>query len=281
LLRLVGKKIIYDIHELVAEDIKAKQIFLLKKPISNCYERLEKLACKYFHIILAEKSYEKKYADLTFHSTTIQNFPRMEIFTKWQNTNRKGGDLLYIGNLTGKRGLEQTIKSLAYLKKQKLRIDLLCVGPDDKKAIKILRKLPEYKEVIKQVHFFGLLDIEEAIKISQRCFAGMAILEPVPNHLESWPTKLFEYMALGLPVIISDIPFYKDFIEENKCGISVDPYNIKQIADAMSCILSKTDLASVMANNAIQVVTLNYNWASQEPKLLRFYNEVLNENHYN
>jgi glycosyltransferase involved in cell wall biosynthesis len=62
---------------------------------------------------------------------------------------------------------------------------------------------------------------------------GLAILKPIPNYLESYPTKLFEYMGLGLPFITSSFPLYKSIVNNTHAGITVSPLNPNDIANNM------------------------------------------------
>ena len=50
--------------------------------------------------------------------------------------------------------------------------------------------------------------------------------------MDAWPIKLFEYMSAGIPVIASNFPKWKGIIQENNCGIFVDPTNAEDIANA-------------------------------------------------
>ena len=51
--------------------------------------------------------------------------------------------------------------------------------------------------------------------MAARATAGLALLKPVGDYPDSYTTKLFEYMALGLPVITSDFPLYRDVVERS------------------------------------------------------------------
>ena len=75
LLRLCGKQVIWDVHENIAEDIFDKPWIKHQKRAYGIFRFFEKLACKYFYIILAEKSYEKRYKHLAKRCTTSVGVP--------------------------------------------------------------------------------------------------------------------------------------------------------------------------------------------------------------
>ncbi len=58
------------------------------------------------------------------------------------------------------------------------------------------------------------------MRIAQ-CHAGLAILGPIPNNVESYPAKMFEYLGLGIPVIVSNFSLFQDVVERYQCGLRV------------------------------------------------------------
>jgi len=62
---------------------------------------------------------------------------------------------------------------------------------------------------LQKVFIRGYMKLDEGVKITAAWHIGFAILKNIPYCIESYSTKIFEYMILGLPVITSDFPLYK------------------------------------------------------------------------
>lgn len=56
----------------------------------------------------------------------------------------------------------------------------------------------------KNICFHGHLPLYEGMKLSKEASVGLSILKPIENYMRSYSTKVFEYMAIGLPVVTSN-----------------------------------------------------------------------------
>jgi glycosyltransferase involved in cell wall biosynthesis len=89
---------------------------------------------------------------------------------------------------------------------------------------------------------------------------------------------MFEYMAMGVPVVYSDFPFWRTLAgneQDGVCGIAVDPYSPEDIRKACEYIIDHPQEAKVMAENGIRLVHEKYNWKREEEKLLALYENLL------
>ena len=98
--------------------------------------------------------------------------------------------------------------------------------------------------------------------------AGLVTLHPIDNYLDALPVKMFEYMASGIPVIASDFTLWRTIVDDNRCGICVDPLERDSIVKAISFIMENPIEAQEMGINGRQAVVEKYNWKLEERKLL-------------
>ena len=274
-LRLLGKKVIFDVHEHFAADIYDKPWIRRKKLLAGIYAFWEKRAARRFELILAENSYAPHYAAMGARYTIVLNYPDVPFFRQFRKLNERPGEhLFYIGILLETRGLFQIAEALRILKKQGRIFYFHCVGALYSGLAQKLESLSFYDEIKDQMKFYGRLDLPKGYHLSMNMGIGLCIIRRMKNSEWSYPTKMFEYMSIGLPVITSDFELYRNVVERNHCGICVNPDDSVQLAQGILKLADDPALRLEMAKNGVQAVESFYSWKSQEDKRLKLYQRV-------
>lgn len=275
-LKGVGKKVIFDIHENVALQIKDKEYLnpFVRYLFSKIYSVYEKIKVnKFDHVILAETSYFDYYPKVMEKKTVILNVPDIERTEKFIVQDRSACEdkLFYIGGISVNRGVDLVIDAFKSLKNDGYDISIDFVGPYDLKVISEFH-LDEFG---KSVKFHGRLPLDLGLELSKTAKIGLSILKPIDNYKKSYSTKVFEYMAVGLPVITSNFELYKNVVEKNKCGLCVNPLDVKEIVDAIKYVLDNPDEANNMGKNGVLATRTVYNWCLEKDKLRNVYEKTL------
>jgi len=271
LFRLLGRRVIYDMHENVPKDLRTKPWIPtpLRRAVSAVYERLERLLLYKIPVVLAETSYERDYPWL-HDRVTVLNLPLVDRLLAIEEERYVRPTVGYIGLVSPHRGSRVTIRALKRLEKEGLEVDWECIGRISEGC-----QAEAERTLGARARIRGPLRPEEGWAIISRCHVGLAVLEPIPNHVESYPTKLFEYMALGLPVVTSDFPLYRDVVERAGCGLCVDPKDDAAVAQAIRWLIEHPSEAKAMGERGRAAVKTRYSWAVEAEKLLDFYDRVL------
>ncbi len=275
LFRLMSKPVIFDVHENVAEQIKDKQWLspTFARFLSFLFMLLNKVFTRFYNIIIAEYSYATLYENKKSKNKfeVILNFPEVQFLEKFKNIKRKGHEFFYIGVVSNDRGLEVILDALNILDSKNFDFKMHFVGRlfDEVDWVK-------YASIKDNVIFYGRKSLDEGYAISTQCIAGLAVLKPIGNYVGSYPTKVFEYMAIGLPTITSNFALYKQIVEENKVGWCVDPYSPEDLAEIMISILESNSLEEV--SNFALSASEKYSWQTESVKLLNMYESILGLN---
>jgi glycosyltransferase involved in cell wall biosynthesis len=75
-------------------------------------------------------------------------------------------------------------------------------------------------------------------------------------------------------VICTDFILWKEVVEENECGICVNPNNVNEITDAINYLINNPDIAIKMGENGRRMVQKKYSWEFEEKKLLEIYRSL-------
>jgi len=126
-----------------------------------------------------------------------------------------------------------------------------------------------------RVKVLGAVDHPEVARFLSEARAGLCVYRPDANSLEGIPTKLFEYMQAGIPVIASDFPGFRAIVSTERCGLLVDPLDPASIARAIEYLLGHPEEAREMGQRGQEAVRKTFNWVSEESKLLALYAALL------
>jgi glycosyltransferase involved in cell wall biosynthesis len=267
-----GKKVIFDSHEDVSMQILSKpylNTFLLKM-ISKIYAVYETYTLKKFDRILAATPFiQEKISCWHPFVTNINNYPIIDEFDAVENEKQVDDFFVcYVGGITEIRGIKQLVKALEYCK---TNVRLKLAG--NFSPILLREEVMQYKgwEKVDELGFLDRVSISQVFSISS---VGVVCVLPYPNHIHSQPNKIFEYMSAGIAIIASNFSSWKTIVEENGCGICVDPCKPKEIAKAIDYLVNNKEVVYIMGKNGKKIVKEKYNWKIEEKKLLEVYSEL-------
>ena len=275
LLKMRGRTVVYDAHEDTPKQVMYQHWIprLLRRPVSLVMRLAEWLGGRWFDgVIAAEPGILKRFPRK--RTVLVHNFPLLNELLPAESMPyaERPPRITYVGGITRKRGVEEMLAAIDRLPAA-LGAELVLGGSFHPATLEDeARQWPGAE----RTHSRGWLHRNQVTDVLAASRVGIVTLHPTPKYLDSYPTKLFEYMSAGLPVIASDFPQWRGFVEEAQCGLLVDPMDPDAIAEAMRWMLEHPDEAAAMGARGREAVRDRFSWEQDAPRLLAFY-ETLRE----
>lgn len=272
ILRLRKARVVFDVHENVIGSLNDKVwIPVWARSVLRGIAALTlRFTMKAYDVVFAESSYPSDYPWVKNYQVICNypqpdHFPQIEEFEKFQDPT-----VVYVGSISITRGALDLLDAMVLVQDRISNAALQFIGRAD---------LPEGMTLDHEIARRGLSNIEipgympqpEALKLVSKSHVGVAMLHPVANYLRSYPTKIFEYMGCGIPVITSDFRLYKEIVVEHECGICCEPRQPQKLADALISLLEDKTERTRLGKNGQRSVAEKFNWRSQETRLLELY----------
>lgn len=274
-LKKLGKKVVFDSHEKYSEQLKEKPYLprFCTEIIARTYPIYEKYVLKRIDGLIFPCLEDGKhpFAGMCRTVVTIDNFPLIdELYTQYDpEITKYPNSICYVGALTYSRGITHLVRAT-----EKSKSTAYLGG---------VFSPPLYGEELKKesgynnANYLGKLTRQQVLGTLQHCQIGMANILNIGqyNQFDNLATKVYEYMSLGLPVILTKAPYNVKVMEKYQFGICVDPENVDEIAEAIRYLLDHPEEAKQMGENGRRAVEEEFNWGTQERKLLELYRSIL------
>jgi len=277
-LKKLDKKVIYDVHEDVPEQILSKDYVpkFFRIILAPSFNFLEKIFSKFLDYIVTSTDFIKnKFVKYNTNVIDIKNYVSMEYIKITTNTKKKQERtefvLVFAGGIYKERDILEGVKACNILKELPIRFVLY--GKIELNYFYEIKKI----DTLGRLDYKGELPYEKVLMELAESDLGFICDYPKKRHIMGLPVKLFEYMAVGIPVIASNFPLWKMIVEENNCGICVDPTKPEEIAKAIEYLITHPDEAKKMGENGRKAVLEKYNWEMESEKLIDLYNKLLNK----
>jgi glycosyltransferase involved in cell wall biosynthesis len=125
------------------------------------------------------------------------------------------------------------------------------------------------------VDHVGQLSFADMVQVCSEAAVAIVLYPNNENSQNVRSNRLFESMALGLPVIVPDFPNWRSFLADAPCGVVADPQNPSDIAAAIDQVLSHPEAAASMGTEGRRRIETRWNWKEEYRRLEGLYDRIL------
>ena len=215
--------------------------------------RLSKMVFKHAYKNVAPSSYlleafkNKGYAEILYIPNTIelQNYP----FTIRETLQPK---LLWVRSFSSIYNPRMAVEVLNELKKEYPNAELCMVGPDKDGSLLKIKEMVRKRNL--KVKFPGKLSKAAWIALSKDYDIFINT-----THFDNTPVSVIEAIALGLPIISTNVGGISYLLEHRKTALLVDDNDVNAMVNAIKEVMSNKELKEEMVKNALLLVQ-EFDW---------------------
>ncbi len=278
-----GKPTIYDVHEVYADFIKVKDYMpgCLRYPIAWIFRWLEPLLARLQSaLIFSDDEIAKTFASLNKPKVTLFNYPSIDFIEQakiqTQGRTARPPTILHLGGHERNRGTHLMIEAFSLVLQSRPDARLLLVGhfmpPNLKDEVQAHVKA---KGLEQSVTITGRVPFETIGNFLSQAAVGWVPWQSYPKNEKNIPTKLFEYMAYGVPIVASDLASTHPFVINGENGFCVTAIDPSAHARAILEILGNPQKGLTIGRSGQKLAQTRYNWSAEEAKLWELYTSLM------
>lgn len=277
ILRLLRKKVVYDVHEDYATGIAEKRYLPVpvRHALASFVAWLERIIQPLVETVLAERYYRERFPE----GVLVLNYPQRSTGLAATHSgegvqkNRVPNRVLYTGGISISRG------ALVHANLVNLRedLDVVMIGRCPRSVYEQIQAVAgenRDRVFVEGVDHYVSHERIVAAYDEYSWLAGLALFPYSPHYARKELTKFFEYMQAGIPILASAFPTWTELIEKTGCGITVDPGDPEAVRQALQWLLEHPDEVREMGEKGKWQVQHTYHWDSQASNLLRLYERL-------
>jgi len=274
------KPVVYDVHENYPEEMLVRDWIppLLRTLLYHVVHWFQYLASSVIHNIVLVADSQEKHFDLNrMQVLYLRNYATLDLISETkQDYLQRPDTIIFTGSSYESNGTLLLLEIAKQVKSRFPHIKFLMADRFDGQSLReAFIKRIEAEGLNDTVELFPNLLPHKLMTVLNKATIAISPNLRVMQQEMLIPTKLFEYMAAGLPIVASDLPYATRLFSRHPIGLLAQPENPASFVQTIAKLIEDRSLALELGKNGQRIFQAEYSWESQVQTLLAFYDNLL------
>ena len=175
--------------------------------------------------------------------------------------------VVYFGDVSKRRGVYEMVEMAKQLSSNEKYHFVIIGGGSDYEPIKKLIK----SYGLANIDALGFVPSKEAMRIIQECSVGICPFHRNIHHNTTYANKMFQFMGLGLPLLVSNCDSQENVVIKTNCGEVFEDKNVEDMVAKLEGLVGDEDTFNHMSKNNVELVEKYFHWDVAGKELLKVY----------
>lgn len=245
--------VVWDVHEDTAAAVEVRPWIPgpLRRPAAAAVRAVERLAERRVHLLLADHHYARRFRR---PHPVVPNVVAVPDRPPPVTPERQGAQrVVYLGSNTLERGAAEMVEVARRLPDD-LRLEV--IGPAHGPAETVLRTAADEGVL----DWLGFLPADRAVRRLDGALAGLCLLHDEANFRPSMATKVVEYLAQGVPAVVTPLPVQEDLVRRSGAGAVVPFGATTEVVDVLTGWAADPEHARELGRRGHAYVAEHHDW---------------------
>jgi glycosyltransferase involved in cell wall biosynthesis len=259
-------KVVYDAHEIYPEMVVGEVPYILYALL----RLIDKIFIRVADCVIVPSEERKKFYVCAKRVIVVPNVPKFVEIYRDREFKKREFLIFYGGALSESCGILLMIR--AVMRIPGIKLMLAGDGPLKNTIQKLCKKSDK-------ILYLGVVPQQKVLENLAYADATFVLYSPKNlNNIYSAPTKLFEAMMMGVPVIVNEESLHSRIVHKYKCGIAVPYGDLRALKHAILKLKNDVTLREKLGKNGKVAFKENFAWDLIKKRFINCYQEMLCRN---
>jgi glycosyltransferase involved in cell wall biosynthesis len=274
-----ARTVVYDVHENYHDEMLAREWIprILRKPLYHMVRVVEPMLARIIgNCVLVVPAQDARFSARRLRVIHIRNYATRDLLNAVRPDYFSRRDVvIFTGGHNPPNGSLLLLDIAARCRARGLDLTFLMTDrfPDDAFRRRFFAEIARL-DLAARVIVRPYVAAHEIMSLLNEATIAISPNLRVPTQEKGIHTKLFEYMAAGLPIVASDLPNQIEYVGGANAGLLARPEEPETFVEALAELVSDRPHAHKLGLNGQRAFLERYCWETQMPSLIAFYNAI-------